>query len=133
MNRGCSGRSSRSSRPWPDGNRACSFRRTGPLHRFDHHEPAGDGTDQQAGRQLALLETTRPIKLLDLQGNGAMRAGTVVAISGAADRQLSQKWSRYFYGCYQDIDGLIYADYTPLASGGAGALSSPVHLRERNA
>ena len=126
-------------RPLSHGNRACSFRRTGPLHRFDHHEPAGDGTDQQAGsrgilycgfslscclvecfgdtglietegRQLALLETTRPIKLLDLQGNGAMRAGTVVAISGAADRQLSQKWSRYFYDCYQDIDGLIYSN-----------------------
>ena len=96
-------------RPLPHGNKACSFRQTGPLHRFDHHEPAGDGTDQQAGSQLALLETTRPIKLLDLQGNGAMRAGTVVAISGAADRQLSQKWSRYFYGCYQDIDGLIYS------------------------
>ena len=92
------------------------------------------GLIEAEGRQLALLETTRPIKLLDLQGNGAMRAGTVVvAISGAADRQLSQKWSRYFYGCYQDIDGLIYADYTPLAAGGAGALSSPVHLRECNA
>ena len=39
-----------------------------------------------------------------------MRAGTVVAISSAADRQLSQKWSRYFYGCYQDIDGLIYSN-----------------------
>lgn len=58
----------------------------------------------------------RPIKLLDLQGNGDMRAGTVVAISGAADRQLSQKWSRFFYGCYQDIDGLIYRDYMPLAA-----------------
>jgi hypothetical protein len=72
-----------------------------------------------------LLETTRPIKLLDLQGNGAMRAGTVVAISGAADRQLSQKWSRYFYGCYQDIDGLIYRDYTPLAADTAHQRLSP--------
>ena len=87
------------------------------------------GLIEAEGRQLALLETTRPIKLLDLQGNGAMRAGTVVAISGAADRQLSQKWSRYFYGCYQEIHGLIYTDHTPLAEGGAKALSSPVHLR----
>lgn len=162
MNRRRSGRSSRSSRPLPHGNRACSFRWTGPLHCFDHQEPAGDGTDQQAGRlgilycgfslscclvecfgdtglieaegrQVALFETTRLIKLLDLQGNGAMRAGTVVAISGAADRQLSQKWSRYFYNCYHDIDGLIYTNYMPLAAGWAGALSSPVHLRERSA
>ena len=125
-------------RPRPYGTGACTFRRTGPLHRFDHHEPAREGADQQGdsrgilycgfslscclvecfgdtgvieteGRRLALIETTRPINLLDLQGNGAMRAGTVVAISGAADRQLSQKWSRYFYGCYQNIDGLIYS------------------------
>jgi hypothetical protein len=49
--------------------------------------------------------------LLDLRGNGAMRAGSVVALGSVADRSLSQAWSRYFYenpNVYQPVDGVIY-------------------------
>ena len=59
---------------------------------------------------IALSKITRPLLLLDLCGNGAMRAGSVSALCAIADRSLSQAWSRYFYeeAPYLGCDGLRY-------------------------
>lgn len=122
-------------RPHPYGSSACGFRYEGPFSRFDHHadghargihysaptlsacvvEVFGDtGLIEPQEFQLALLRTVRPITLLDLRGSGAMRAGSVAALSGTADRSLSQQWSRFFYDTAMvdgsPIDGLLYSN-----------------------
>lgn len=120
-----------------------TFRHRGPLLRFDHHvgrsrrrgiyysaltlegcvvEVFGDSGTVRFGKyRVANPVLTRDLLLLDLRGRGAMRAGTVLAIS-SADHPLSQAWSRYFYehpGTYGEIDGLIY----PNAHNGADAVA----------
>lgn len=59
---------------------------------------------------VARLRLIRPLRLLNLCDNGAMRAGSVTALCGTADRSLSQQWSRYFYDTpeYQQCDGLLF-------------------------
>lgn len=75
---------------------------------------------------------TRELQLLDLRGRGAMRAGSVAALSQNADYGLSQSWSRYFYqhpAVYTSIDGILYAnahnggDAVALYERAAGALA----------
>lgn len=65
-------------------------------------------TDQQ----IAIVTATRDLKLLDLRGDGAMRAGANEAtLAKTEKRGLSQAWSRYFYeqsAIYSQIHGLIY-------------------------
>lgn len=54
----------------------------------------------------------RSLRLLDLRGNGAMRAGTVSAIA-KCEYRYSQPWSRYFYenpGTFETIDGIYYSN-----------------------
>jgi hypothetical protein len=60
---------------------------------------------------VARPQLTREMQLLDLRGNGALRAGAVAALAKIADYAQSQAWSRYFYeheAIYTRIDGLIY-------------------------
>ena len=59
---------------------------------------------------IAYPVLNRPLLLLDLCENGAMRAGSVSALCSIADRQLSQSWSRYFYeeAPFQNCDGIRY-------------------------
>ncbi len=62
--------------------------------------------------RIAFVETTRSLRILDLRGSGAMRAGTVSAIA-KCEHALSQPWSQYFYGMtdeFGELDGLIYAN-----------------------
>lgn len=132
-----------------------TFRTVGPLRRFDHHvkgsrvrgiyyaalsldacvvEVFGDaGTVALEGLRVANPVLRRDLRLLDLRGRGAMRAGTVAAIS-SADHSLSQAWSRHFYeepGIYGEIDGLIYPnahngdDAVALYERARGALRCP--------
>jgi hypothetical protein len=120
---------------------ALTFRRYGPLHRFDHHrekdgepiedkergilyagesisgcivEVFGDTRIIEVGTwELALLETQRALILLDLRGDGAMKAGTVAGVCKDINRGLSQLWSRYFYEnecIYGLIDGLLFGN-----------------------
>jgi hypothetical protein len=59
---------------------------------------------------VALPTVMRSLRLLDLRGRGAMRAGTVAAIA-KCEHRLSQPWSRYFYETeevFGVLDGLIY-------------------------
>jgi len=118
---------------------ALTFRFNGPRHRFDHHrglisapqddpergiyyaafslsgclvEYFGDtGVIEIKDQCIGLIDVTRPLKLLDIRGPGAMKAGSVAALAKTADRTLSQQWSRYFYehvDIYSRIDGIIY-------------------------
>ena len=69
------------------------------------------GVIEIKGQQIARLELTRDLTLLDLRGSGAMRAGAVAALAKTADRNLSQAWSRYFYeqtADYGQLDGISY-------------------------
>lgn len=54
---------------------------------------------------------TRPLRLLDLRGSGALRAGSVAALAQMPDHRVGQAWSRHFYddGAYGSPDGLLYA------------------------
>ncbi|HET7035242.1 MAG TPA: hypothetical protein VFI42_06110 [Thermomicrobiaceae bacterium] len=68
------------------------------------------GLVELGDRAVALPALTRPLHLLDLRGVGAMRAGTVTAIT-ACDYRLSQRWACYFYENTDDfdtIDGISY-------------------------
>jgi RES domain len=125
--------------PTRHGTTALSFRYFGPLGRFDHQQLSltgssddpdrgisyagltlscclvecfGDvGVIEIKGQQIARLELTRDLTLLDLRGSGAMRAGAVAALAKIADRNLSQAWSRYFYeqtADYGQLDGISY-------------------------
>lgn len=142
---------------------ATEFRSYGPLLRFDHHRRREDGArGEDAERGIYYAATTlsscmveifgdagvvdlhrhhvaspilrRELHLLDLRGNGAMKAGTKAAISKIPDRGLSQAWSRYFYETtrvYGELDGLIYynahndEDSLALYERASGALECP--------
>ena len=60
--------------------------------------------------QVANPRVVRPLNLLDLCGNGGMRAGAVGALASIADRSVSQAWARYFYeeAVFQRCDGIRY-------------------------
>jgi len=108
------------------------------VSRFDHHE--GQELSEDADRRiiyagftlscciaeyfgdgeivnvknvrLAILDLNNELKLLDLKGGAAMAAGTVSAISGITQRDITQAWGRYFYEhteLYGKVDGLIFS------------------------
>jgi hypothetical protein len=117
---------------------AIGFRNYGPISRFDHHRKYPNKIDPDrsviyAGRtlscclveifgsggvievkqqQVAFITLTNSLQLLDLRGLGAMAAGTVAALSGITQRQISQAWGKYFYEnpeLYDALDGLIFS------------------------
>lgn len=127
--------------PTSYGATATGFRFYGPLRRFDHqrgqgteHAPAIDaergiyyaafslsacmvevfgdtGVVEYTPWHVAYPRLARTLRLLDLRAAGAMRAGTVAAITKVPDVTLSQAWSRFFYerdDLYSTIDGLAY-------------------------
>lgn len=124
--------------PTSFGSTAMNFRAFGPLARFDHHrhpnqidsdrgilyagktiscclvEVFGDSRVIEVGNfELALLEATRNLLLLDLRGSGAMKAGTVAGVCKDSNRGYSQAWSKYFYEnhCfYKEVDGLAFTN-----------------------
>jgi hypothetical protein len=115
------------------------FRHWGPTARFDHHihpyaAPAHDpdhavydaafafedclvevfGDDRvidRGERRLAVTYVGRPLRLLDLRGVGAMRVGSVAALTSIVDRSLTQQWARFLYAhpkVLRATDGMIY-------------------------
>lgn len=117
---------------------ATGFRTFGPVSRFDHHQCNSSQQDFQRGIiyagfslscciakyfgdseiinveniQLAIIYLNQELKLLDLRGKAAMSAGTVTAISGITQRNITQQWGKYFYEhieLYGKIDGLIFS------------------------
>lgn len=59
---------------------------------------------------VAMPRLTRDVRLLNLRGSGAMRAGSVAALAKVPDHSLSQTWSRWFYDTpeYGQPDGLLW-------------------------
>ncbi|WP_036486812.1 RES domain-containing protein [Myxosarcina sp. GI1] len=120
---------------------AISFRFNGPRSRFDHHRCSYQEPQDDLDRginywgftlscclvevfgdtrvievdeyEVALLTLNQSIKLLDLRGAAAMKAGTLSSVSQIAERNLSQLWGKYFYEeteIYGTIDGLIFSN-----------------------
>ncbi len=117
---------------------AISFRAFGPLLRFDHQRSVSGLPGMDAERSvyyagftlsgcvveifgdtgvvrcgewhIALPQLTHEVRLLDLRGSGAMRAGSVAALGKVLDHSLSQEWSRWFYehAEYENVDGLLW-------------------------
>lgn len=120
---------------------ATGFRFHGPHARFDHHQGTGPERNPDNSpvrgiyyaaltlssclveifgdtrvievddRHIARPTLRRSLRLLDLRGPGAMRAGSVAALAKTADRSLSQAWARHFYespDVYGRVDGLVY-------------------------
>ncbi len=100
--------------------------------RFDHHSKSASGRGILYGgvdlecclaeiygdsgfglarnRRHCEIEVQRDMDLLDLTGNGALKAGTVTAVCSGSHR-IAQQWSRYFYenaAIYGSIDGIVY-------------------------
>lgn len=75
-------------------------------------EVFGDaGYVEPEGYFIARPQLVRPLRLLDLRYEGAMRAGVNSAISKTEDALISQAWSRFFYqrvDLYGEVDGLVY-------------------------
>lgn len=126
--------------PTSHGATATSFRTDGPALRFDHQRGAPGGTvgdDLERGiyyaaatlscclverfgdewviglgeHHVAQPALRRPLRLLDLRGPAAMRAGIASAIAKVEDRAVSQAWARYFYeraDLYGPVDGLAF-------------------------
>ena len=114
------------------------FRANGPRHRFDHHRVVGAGPADDPERSIlyagktfscAFVETLselgpidlslysiseiilrQKVRLLDLRGGAAMRAGTIAAISSVRERKFTQQWAREFYEnpAFQGPQGLCY-------------------------
>jgi hypothetical protein len=128
-------------------NTAITFRRRGgPRLRFDHHlDPEHNLEDETRGihysarslegclvevfgddgliatqdRRLGALRVGRSLRLLDLRGEGAWKAGATQAICSCPSRAISQEWARYFYETEPKLDGLIYGN----AHNGADAIA----------
>lgn len=124
--------------PTKFGATAISMRTFGPLRRFDHHRPRqqvptndpdrgiyyagvklsccvvevfGDtGLVRCADWHAASPLLSRDVRLVDLRGSGAMRAGSVAAVTKTPDCEMSQAWSRYFYECsvFESVDGIVW-------------------------
>ena len=99
------------------------FKYWGPTARFDHHRPEGQslGPDPDRGvyyaafnladcvvevfgdtrliecgdKRAVIAIVERQLRLLDLRGSGAMRVGSVAALTKVADRSISQEWARH--------------------------------------
>lgn len=123
------------------GAHALTFRHFGPLKRFDHQRLVDSKPQEDPDRgivyagetlsgciveifgdsrviqvdtwEVAQIETSRELSLLDLRADGAMKAGTVAAVCKDSNHGYSQEWSKYFYEqsfVYTKIDGLIYGN-----------------------
>jgi hypothetical protein len=105
--------------------RELSFRRTGPIMRFDHHRASPEAPRRDPARgiwygaleleacacevfgrdlvvrlspgRLAVPRAARVLRLLDLRGKGARRAALPERATRTADRELSCAWSRHIY------------------------------------
>jgi len=126
--------------PSQHGQMATTFRHFGPLRRFDHHRasPIGPAVDPNRGISyasfklsgclvevfgdtgivdcgewhVARIEIVSDLRLLNLTGVGAMRAGSVTGLTQAPDHALAQNWARYIYtdAAYRHCDGILYAN-----------------------
>ncbi|MBW4629314.1 MAG: RES domain-containing protein [Brasilonema octagenarum HA4186-MV1] len=98
---------------WKDPERGIYYAAPAPLLSSCLVEVFGDtGCIEITDHQIAMITCTSRLKLLDVRGSGAMRAGANEATLAKTDKRgMSQAWSRYFYEqkeIYPDIQGIIY-------------------------
>ncbi len=61
-----------------------------------------------AVRCLAVITTTRPLRLLDLTGRGLARIGADARLTSGDDYGLAHRWSRAIHDHPSEPDGIIY-------------------------
>ncbi len=79
------------------------------IETFGHATGKHDvGLATLAQRGLAKVAASRPLRLVDLRGNGLARIGADAALCAGADYALSQAWSAALHDHPRAPDGLIY-------------------------
>jgi hypothetical protein len=74
-------------------------------------EVFGDARMIERGTFRMVRSTLRTSAVvLDLRGDGAMRAGTIAAVGSIERRDVTQAWARWFYETYPRVEGLLYAN-----------------------
>jgi hypothetical protein len=71
-----------------------------------------DGLISTQDRRLGALRVGRSLRLLDLRGAGAWKAGATQAICSCLSRSDSQQWARYFHSTYPELEGSSMATPT---------------------
>jgi len=57
---------------------------------------------------LVVIALRRQVRLLDLRGSWATRAGASMALAAADEPIATQTWARAIYAQYDDISGIVY-------------------------
>lgn len=77
-------------------------------------------TTELAQRTLSIVEARRPLRLVDLRGNGLARMGADAALTSSTDYALTQKWSKGLHDHPRHPDGILYrARHDPARSAAA--------------
>ena len=59
-------------------------------------------------RELAVIAPRRPLRLVDLRGEGLARMGADAALTSGVDYDLSRRWSREIHDHPRMPDGIVY-------------------------
>lgn len=65
-------------------------------------------TTELSKRTLSIVETRRPLRLVDLRGKGLARMGADGALTASTDYALTQKWSKALHDHPRRPDGILY-------------------------
>jgi hypothetical protein len=95
-------------------------------------------------RELSVVTANRPLRLVDLRGEGLARIGADAELTTGSDYDLSRRWALAIYNHPHHPDGILYrARHDPrrtslalfdraekdIAARGTGTLLAPVHAR----
>lgn len=71
-------------------------------------------------RSLSLVQSKRPLRLVDLRGSGLARMGADAALTSSTDYELTQKWALALHDHPRKPDGILYrARHDPTRSAAA--------------
>lgn len=59
-------------------------------------------------RQYAKIDAAKPMRMVDLRGNGSIRLGVPADVAKATDQELARVWSVAFHDHPEEPDGIIY-------------------------
>jgi hypothetical protein len=59
-------------------------------------------------RELSLVTTSRPLRLVDLRGEGLARMGADAALTSGTDYALAHRWAKAMHDHPRQPDGLVY-------------------------
>jgi hypothetical protein len=79
------------------------------IETFGHSTGVRFVTERQLGaRGLAVIETSRALRLADLRAEGLARMGADAQLTSGADYDLSRRWARAIHGHPRRPDGIVY-------------------------